>query len=69
MNLLLDMIKYAKEIYDNDCMEAVYSSDIITEDMLNGEYRILRKLERYVDELIEDQEAELKKYEGGRTDV
>lgn len=69
MNLLLDMIKYAKDIYDSDCMEAVYSSDIITEDMLNGEYRLLRKLERYVDKIIEEQEAELKNYEGGMTDV
>lgn len=69
MNLLLDMIKYAKDIYDSDCMEAVYSSDIVTEDMLNGEYRLLRKLERYVDKLIEEQEEVLKNYEGGMTDV
>lgn len=69
MNLLLEMLEVAKSVYDNDVMTYTqYGSDTISDQMLDGEYKVLRKLERYVDQKIKEQEEALKEYKGGITD-
>lgn len=68
MDRLIEMLNYAEEVYSSDELEAVYSSDIITNQMLDGEYRIILKLRKFVRNKIEEQEEALKNYEGGITD-
>lgn len=51
---VLEIYKELQEIYDNDVMlHAEYGNDIITDNMLDGEYKILRKFKRLLDDNID----------------
>lgn len=50
----LELLKRMKEVYNNDSANrCIYGAEIISDGMLDGEYKMIRLAERVINEALE----------------
>lgn len=50
----LELLKKMKEVYDNDSANrCIYGAEIISDGMLDGEFKMIRLAERLIDKELE----------------
>ena len=69
MVYLQELIKRIKQQYDDDVMLQVeLGYELMSNEKLDGEYKMLKIAERYFDEIVKKEEETMKEYKGGITD-
>ena len=54
----LEILELIKEIYSHDLeLYTAYANEFVTNDMLDGEYKILKKVENYINDNLDKMEV------------